>query len=166
MGVSVIAGAGAAVLALFAAMGQLLTSLATMRLLPPFCCGNDRRHPLVTVFLSAAVAAMMAMGVAGEPILEVLIRAGFLLWMLHVALVHGVAIHREVKRQPVAGGRWRFLPLWPDVLSFVVIAGGATCLWLVDDGRLRTLSAMAGCWLAVLFILVIARRMGPAISGQ
>jgi hypothetical protein len=55
----------------------------------PACLGRlPYRVFLPLLLLVVGVAAMMGLGMAGSPVLNTLIRAGFLFWLLNYALVH------------------------------------------------------------------------------
>jgi amino acid transporter len=89
IGITVLSGACAAVNALFLAVSRMLTSMGTCGLLPPFMAIGKDRATVSLLLLTAFVAAMMASGMAGEPILEVYIKAGMWFWLLHYGVIHG-----------------------------------------------------------------------------
>jgi len=135
IGIVVIAGAGCASMALFSAVARMATTLARLRLLPRFLEGSGQRNIPAVSLTAGSVAGLMAAGFAGQPELEVLIRAGFLLWLLHIALVHLVA-YRATQRYTSGSTdvqrRWQALLHIPAGL---LAMAGTVCLWLVDEQR-------------------------------
>lgn len=79
MGVTILAGACAVVNALLLAVSRMLSLMAAQGLLP--------RFPAIFL-LAGAVAAMLATGMAGAPILVTYIKAGMWFWLLHYTLIH------------------------------------------------------------------------------
>ena len=88
MGVIVLAGTCSAVNALLMAVSRMITGMVTQGLLPSFLGKAQDRAPVPLILLAVGIATMMAMGMAGEPVLEVYIRAGLLFWLLNYAAVH------------------------------------------------------------------------------
>jgi L-asparagine transporter-like permease len=84
MGVVVIAGTCAAVNALLIAVSRMISGMASHGLLPRFLGRSIVSLPL----LAGGSAVMMALGMAGEPVLEVFIRAGLCFWLLNYGAVH------------------------------------------------------------------------------
>jgi amino acid transporter len=84
IGVVAIAGTCGAVNALFFSVSRMLSGMASQGLLPRFLS-----RPQVTVLiLAGGAAAMMGLGMAGDPLLEILIRAGLCFWLLEYCAVH------------------------------------------------------------------------------
>ena len=128
MGFIVIAGACAAVNALFEAVARLAATMSEHKLLPRIL-----HTPQVTVLCVAAAAAiMMAGGLAGEELLETYIRATLLLWLggyglLQVCLLQMAAAGVGV-RPAIGQGRIKVRLLTTAVVTF----GGAAILALTD----------------------------------
>jgi amino acid transporter len=78
MGIVAIAGTCGAVNALFASVSRMLSGMAFQGLLPRFL---TLPHISVLV-LAGGTAASMALGMAGEPMLDILIKAGLCFWLL------------------------------------------------------------------------------------
>ena len=121
MGIVVIAGACAAVNALFLAVTRMAGGMARNRLLPAFF----RQKTIVRVALAAATAAVMAGGGAGSEKLDPFIRAGLLLWLLdyaavQLALVRAAGPARGMKRRHVAAGWYT---------AVILIAGAVFMAW-------------------------------------
>jgi APA family basic amino acid/polyamine antiporter len=100
MGIIVMAGVSAAVNALFMAVPRMTAALAEEGLLPSFLAMGQKRKIVGVLMFGAAVAAMMASGMAGEPILETFMKAGIFFWFLHYAVTIGAAI-KVHRRTPV-----------------------------------------------------------------
>ena len=79
MGITILAGASAVVNVLLLTVSRMLTIMSSQGLLP--------RFPALFL-LAGAVAVMLASGMAGEPILEVYIKAGMWFWLLHYGVIH------------------------------------------------------------------------------
>ena len=85
MGVVVIAGNCAAVTALFLLCRQKLKDLAQEAILPSFAGGAGERWFLAPI-TAVVIAACMAAGLAGDDILEILLRSALLLWLFSYCL--------------------------------------------------------------------------------
>jgi len=114
MGVVVLAGTCATVHALLSAGSHMLAGLAGHGLLPAWL-GRRQARPALVV-LAVGPAAMLAMGMAGEPETEVYAKAGVLFWLLHYAAIH-LAILAQPRRQPPQTARGRGIP--PAVVSLL-----------------------------------------------
>jgi amino acid transporter len=84
MGTVVIAGTCAAVNALLIAVSRMISGMASHGLLPHFL----GKSLVSLLLLAGGSAVMMALGMAGEPMLEVFIRAGLCFWLLNYGAVH------------------------------------------------------------------------------
>lgn len=157
VGIVVIAGTGCAVMSLFAATARMISSLARLNMLPRFCRGSARRNVLATSVLALAIAAMMAVGVAGEPDLEVFIRAAFLLWLSHLILVH-LAAFKTLGPKASTGmhAGSRLLP-WLTVPAAMLLGAGAVYLWVVDAQRMHLLTYMLAAWFGGTLVLFLTR---------
>lgn len=155
MGIVVIAGTGCAVIALFSATARMVGSLARMKLLPRFCRGSDRRNVPATVLLTTTVAVMMAIGFAGKPDLEVFIRAGFLLWLVHTALVHLLACVTHTAN-PFDGTEIAPRPAaWFCIPAALLLGAGAVYLWATDAERMLLLIYLIAAWSTVALVLLM-----------
>ena len=88
MGIVILSGTCAAVNALFMAVSKMIASMSAHGLLPSVLGLARNRAPIPLVLLGIGTGAMMAVGMAGEPVLEVYIRAGMWLWLLNYAVIH------------------------------------------------------------------------------
>jgi amino acid transporter len=125
MGVIILAGASAAVNALLTAVSKMMAAMAEEGLLPPFFAKGKRQTTVGVIVLGAAVAAMMATGMAGEPILEVYMKAGVCIWLVHYAVILGAALMLTMRT-------------WPDTpgpgkrgLGALFVVGLAAVMWAV-----------------------------------
>jgi hypothetical protein len=135
MGGIVIFGTLAAINALFSACRINAGHMADQRLLPQFLAHRG----VVPVLLAGAIAAMMAGGMAGTPMLESWIRGVWILWLLSLAQT-GLAFFRQ-HRQPLA--------LAAAILSmagavFIVLTGDETMLILIKTGFLLGIALIPG----------------------
>jgi amino acid transporter len=89
MGLVILAGSSAAVNALLMTVSRMMTAMAADGLLPPHLARRKDQATIALLLLAAAVAAMMGSGMAGEPILEVCIKAGMWFWLLHYGVIQG-----------------------------------------------------------------------------
>jgi len=153
MGIVLITGAAGAVLTLFTASARLIASLAQRVRLPRYRWAIGRGSLLTAVGLTASVATMTATGLAGMTVLETLIRAGFLLWLLHAGLIHIIAPHGRDRKTMDGTGRSR-CPGWGlRRLAGMLTVGGTACLWAADEKRLSVLAIMLAVWLGVVLVL-------------
>ncbi|MDY6951359.1 MAG: hypothetical protein SWE60_07605 [Thermodesulfobacteriota bacterium] len=103
MGLIILSGASAAVNALLMAVSRMMTAMAADGLLPPFLAKGKGNATIALLLLAAAVAAMMGLGVAGEPILETYMKAGTWFWLLHYAVIQGAFLATMARLGPGAG---------------------------------------------------------------
>lgn len=87
MGVVIIAGTGAAVNALFRAIGEMIADLSTKKILP-FLPRFFNRPFWTIILLALATATMMAFGFAGTDALDTYIQGSLILWLLNYALLN------------------------------------------------------------------------------
>ncbi len=100
MGMIALAGASAAVNALLMAIGRMMGIMAAGGLLPPFLAMGKHQATVGMSVLVAAVAAMLGSGMAGEPILEVYIKAGLCFWLLHYIVILAAVLKMTVEALP------------------------------------------------------------------
>ncbi|MDY6952988.1 MAG: hypothetical protein SWE60_15875, partial [Thermodesulfobacteriota bacterium] len=154
MGLIILSGASAAVNALLMAVSRMMTSMAADGLLPPFLAKAKGNATIALLLLAAAVAAMMGLGMAGEPILETYIKAGTWFWLLHYAVIQGALlatmaqVGSGVRIQKNAGSRL----LAGAGLAAMVLAATAMLLMEEDWGLL--LRVVLGLFGTALFFAV------------
>lgn len=114
-GIMIIAGVAATVNGLLLALTRQITDLARTGKIPRFLAKGGRHFPLSLFLLAACPATLMAMGMAGEEITEVYIRASLLFWLLHYSCIHLAAY-----RLDFPGKR---LYLFASLFFLAVVAG-------------------------------------------
>jgi amino acid transporter len=97
MGIIILAGVSAAVNALLIAVSRMMANMATEGLLPSFMAMGKNQTNMGVLVLGVAVATMMAMGMAGEPILEIYMKAGLILWLILYAVILGSVMMMNMK---------------------------------------------------------------------
>ncbi|UCD31080.1 MAG: APC family permease [Desulfobacterales bacterium] len=164
MGIVVISGGLGAVNGLLFSVSIMLSGMAHEGLLPSFFAGRNDRATATLLLLVFGIAAMMGLGMAGEPVLEIYTKAGILFWLLTYAAVHLAVLisvrsrTMELKESGVVSwhplvsimgllimlGGFRWL-LWTDpnsaeIVEFMLMVSGVlfifTASWL-GFGRIR-----------------------------
>ena len=138
MGIVILAGTCAAVNALLMAVSRMIAGMSAQGLLPSFLGAARNRAPVPFILLGIGIGAMMASGMAGEPVLEVYIRAGIWLWLLNYAVIHlCVLITRRRFPERYKSLQGRSYQIFPAVafISFIMILSGL--LW--TDGNFALL---------------------------
>jgi hypothetical protein len=100
---------------------------------------------------------MMAAGVAGEPELEVFIRAAFLLWLLHAVAVHLAAFKCKIAHDFALTDRRLRLVSWLPITAAVILGAGAFILWVGDAERILILQYMLASWSGGALLLFLVR---------
>jgi amino acid transporter len=88
MGFAVLAGTCAAVNALVMAAARMSAAMSERGLLPGILAGDHGRATVPVMLMGTGIALMLATGMAGEPQLEICVRAGLLYWLLQYAGFH------------------------------------------------------------------------------
>ena len=129
MGLMIIAGTCAAVNALFESVAGLTRTLSQQGMLPPM-----HFLPKAMVLCMAVVAAfLMANGLAGEELLEVLIRAVLLLWLGKYGLVTVQLLLQPTSTSASKNGRSHAQNMFQLILISIVTFGAILVLVLTDD---------------------------------
>jgi amino acid transporter len=127
MGLIVLAGSSAAVNALLMAVSRMMTAMAADGLLPAFLARGINEATIGFLLLAAAIAGMMGSGMAGEPILEVYIKAGMWFWLLHYAVIQGALFSMAARAWRGSGsqntGGYRILPIAGLAAMVLALAG-------------------------------------------
>ncbi|MBC7358554.1 MAG: hypothetical protein H5U10_08475 [Desulfacinum sp.] len=108
MGLVIISGSIAVVNALLASASGTLQRMSRRGLLPKGPLSEAARDRISAGLPAAWVLGLLASGVAGSPNLEVLIRAGWVLWLFHYGILH-LAVYRVLGRETGGGGPSRHL---------------------------------------------------------
>src|SRR5215831_20959124 len=130
MGVVVLAGTCATVHALLSAGAHMLAGMAGHGLLPAWLGWHQARPALLV--LAAGPAAMLAMGMAGEPETEVYTRAGVLFWLLHYAAMHLAVLVGPRRQTPQTVRGWGTAPVIVSLLCLVALSLGVLGLVWID----------------------------------
>ncbi len=88
IGLVALFGTCAAVNALLYCTTQMIRSMSELELIPSFPAGRFARIPVAPVLLALCPGGMMALGLAGTPELDIVIRAGLWYWLLGYGAVH------------------------------------------------------------------------------
>ena len=134
MGLVVLGGTCATVNALLSAGSRMLAGMATHGLLPAWL-GLCQARPAL-LLLALGPAAMMAMGMAGEPETEVYARAGVLFWLLHYAAIHLAVLVGPRRQSRQVSWTWGSPPVVMPLLSLAAL--GLAVLGLVWSDREAT----------------------------
>ncbi|SHF29559.1 Amino acid transporter [Desulfacinum infernum DSM 9756] len=103
MGLVIISGSVAVVNALMAGASGTLRRMSRRGLLPKGYLSEATRVRIFEGFSAAWILGWLVSGMAGSPNLEVLIRAGWILWLFHYGILH-LAAYR-IQKTTVEGGR-------------------------------------------------------------
>ena len=141
----------------------MLSGLAKQGFLPPLFGNTSKRLPVPLFFLAVATAAMMAAGLAGEPVLEVYIRVGVWLWLLNYAVIHASILVKGARL------KYRSSPFFSPAhgvaslasLSLLFIALAAL-LWTADNTALilKLIVVLLGSvsFLAFMWVYLFTRK--------
>ena len=133
MGLVIIAGTGAAVNALFMAIGGMIADLGRKAMLP-FLPRVFNRSLTTMILLALVTAIMMALGVAGTDELDTYIRGSLILWLLNYAVLNLALLlpgaRRRVQKvnEPLS---WR--QTVPHGTIFMLMLTGSVILITTDD---------------------------------
>ncbi len=99
VGIMIIAGAAATVNGLLTSLTKQTQDMALAGKIPFFLSKGGNHFPLPLFLLAACPAILMAMGMAGQDITEVYIRASLLFWLLHFACMHLAAFRNNFRQK-------------------------------------------------------------------
>ncbi len=147
MGVVVISGSCAAVIGLTLLCREKLTDLVQALMAPGFLAKGDGRWvlpPLVAI----ATGICMATGLAGDEILETLLRSALLLWLLYYSAVSLAAIRVLKKAQQTVSLPARIAPLllFAGLLAVLLTNPQRSEMFVIILCLLVTSSALAALW--------------------
>jgi amino acid transporter len=165
MGSVVLAGTCASVNALILAGAQQITVMSEKRLLPSFWGSGQGRATVPVILMGAAIFLMLAAGIAGDPRLDIYVRAGLLFWLLQYAGFHysilavGMRSARSGDRSLVSTeiSKVSILALVLYVSTFLVLVGADPDRWFL----LCFAAAVAGAVTILYGAGLIAHRMRP-----
>jgi amino acid transporter len=87
IGTVVLAGSCASVNVLLRSVPRMVVEMVEQGLLPSFLIATPRKEAVPLILLSLAIAAMMALGMAGYPETEIYTRGGLYFWLLSYAAI-------------------------------------------------------------------------------
>ena len=157
MGLVIIAGTGAAVNALFRAVGGMMVDLGQNASLP-FMSRLLNRPPVTLILLTLATATMMAFGVAGTDELDTYIRGSLILWLLNYATLHFTFLLVGVRGSPKEKG--------PKSKRKAVSHGVIFLLMLAGSGILIATDEMFSLLIRYLSIIVIVVGLPTWLIGR
>jgi amino acid transporter len=133
MGLVIISGTGAAINALFAAVGRMMAAVSRQAYLPFLPQRFFNRSSNTMIFLALVIATMMALGVAGTDALDTYIRGSLILWLLNYAVINFTLILPGARRPLKVRGRssWRQIVLHGAIFMFMF--AGSAVLFTTDD---------------------------------
>ena len=153
MGLVVLAGSCAALNALLMAVSGMISGMARQGLLPSFLSLRHKRPPIPLILLGMGIAAMMAAGMAGKPMLEIYTKAGIWFWMLNYATIHlSVLVIRRRYLEPFYPFQILGSPVIPIVGLLTLLAALVGLLGTDPEGALILKS--------VFFIFIIVSILG------
>jgi hypothetical protein len=153
MGVIVISGTCAAITSLILLSRQKFSVLATAGITPDFLSTNGQRW-IVPPLIAVSTSLLMATGLAGDELLEILLRGALILWLLyHSLLCLSVMLWIKQKSQTI--------PL-PAAISTLILITGLLTLVLTNPRRIEMtifiLSVLGISGLLVAILLIIKRK--------
>ena len=132
MGLVIIAGTGAAVNALFMAVGGMIADLGRktkLHFLPPFF-----KQPVTTmILLSLLTAIMMVLGVAGTDALDTYVRGSLILWLLNYAILNLTIILPDARPATQVNERLFWRQMVTHGAIFMLMLTGSVILIATDD---------------------------------
>jgi len=114
MGLVLIFGACGAVNALLTGVSRMMAAMGSQGLLPSLFSLAKVRATVPLILLTLSIAAMLALGMAGEPLLGTLTKSGIFLWLVTYGSIHlSVLILRTRGNQSTESFRAPWYPLLP-----------------------------------------------------
>ena len=127
-----VAGTGAAVNALFMAVGGMIADLGRktkLHFLPPFL-----KQPITTmILLSLLTATMMALGVAGTDALDTYVRGSLILWLLNYAILNLTMLLPDAHPATQVNERLFWRQMVTHGAIFLLMLTGSVILIATDD---------------------------------
>jgi hypothetical protein len=147
MGVAVLAGAGAAVNVLFFSIPRLLSW-------PP---GSENKSDSATqlinptaiflTLLGVVIALVLALGLAGDPELEVALKAALLLWLTQNAFIHLLVLIRNRQDRPLT-----YFSRTAPLAGLVLLTGGLVGI-IMEENQIFLLIGLFLSFLLISWIL-------------
>ena len=163
MGVVVLAGAGAALNALFFSIPRLLGGPPGREDKTDSATRAKKPKAVFLILLGGVVALVMALGLAGESGLEVALKAALLLWLTQNAFVHLLVLIRN-RRDRTKTSFSRTVPL----TGLVLLIAGLVGIILTENQPLLLISLFLAflliSWLLRLILIIITPAPGRATA--
>ncbi len=150
MGVVVISGTCGAVNGLMLLSRRMLTSLAHQKMAPAILSGNKQKW-IIPPGIALLIGGLMATGLAGDELLEVLLRGALILWLVYYVFLCFSAI-MWLKRERQA---WQY----PAIIASLLLAAGVVIVIIGNPHKGELfISIMSGlgvsglitvCWLII-----------------
>ncbi|MFC1892034.1 APC family permease [Thermodesulfobacteriota bacterium] len=155
MGLVIILGACGAVNALLVCVSRMMAAMGEQGLLPSVLLFPKREPTVPFILLVLAVAAMLASGMAGEPVLGVMARSGVFFWLLTYSAIHisvlTINIQKSDKTELISKS-WNLL--FP-VFGFITTCLGAfLVVWFEPDSILLGKVILASLTVVLLFSII------------
>jgi amino acid transporter len=152
LGLAVISGTCCAVNALLISTSRMLIGMAKQNLLPAFVGLKEKRAPVPLLLIALSIAGMMGMGMGGEPLLAVYVRAGFLFWLFLYAIVHlSLLRNTHVKMFTVQ------IPGYPviNIICLIILCVCFSGLFWLDSQLNLLVKVMLGIFIAFSVISLV-----------
>ncbi len=120
MGMVVIMGSCAAFTGLSLLCRQKLSELSQEKMAPPFIEKGGQRW-VFPLLIAISVGACMATGLAGDELLEILLRSALLLWLLHYCFVSFTAVFILKYTQQTRAAATTLVPLLLSIALAVIV---------------------------------------------
>jgi len=165
MGIVILSGTCAAVNALFMAVSKMVAGMSAQSLLPSIFGAARNRATIPLVLLAIGTGVMMAAGMAGEPVLEVYIRAGMWLWLLNYAVIHlcALVISRRIsdKSKHIQIRGYRVFPVVAFTVLIMILFG----LLRTDDESILLIKSILLIIVGLSLYGLLWVRFGSKIIG-
>jgi hypothetical protein len=124
MGGVVVSGAAAAVNGFLLALPRNAVGIASALAQPLETRHHGWAARSLLFILCASIAAMLFAGMAGEPVLDVYVRAGIFFWLINTMLVLGAVLHPAHRTGPDSPSKRPSLSAWMTglALAFLIFA--------------------------------------------
>ena len=150
MGVAVLAGAGAAVNALFFSIPRLLAGLPGSKNNSDSTSQVKNPRAIFLILLGGVIALALALGLAGEPELEVALKAALLLWLAQNAFVHLLVLIKNRQDRTIS-----YFSRTAPLTGLVLLAGGLAGIILEENQTFLLMGLFLSFLLISWFLSII-----------
>jgi amino acid transporter len=167
MGSVVLAGSCASVNALLLGGARMVAAMSERKLLPGFLGGGANRAAVPMVLIGAMIALVLGLGLAGDPQLEVYLRAGLLFWLVHYAafLYSVLAAKTKASASPRNGPGSPMISLFAG-FALLVYASAVVGLAWTNPERATLLGFMSAMGGSVTVLYGVGCVVGKAIRER